>query len=160
VISTGNPFSFLVLFIAIVGVAILIFRVVKARPGGPEDSLRRTALGETTLFEGPVWVQAVKVPMGMGLTGGDLSRWTVVVRSGSIQLTSQFVGNFGPNSKNQLLLRSADVSMGMTRIGQRDCIALNGTSVNQLVEVYVSADGENQTLWSALSGAGVQTAPA
>jgi hypothetical protein len=160
VISTGNPFSFLVLIIAIAGVAMLIFRVVKARPGGPEGSLRRTALVETTLFEGPVWVHTVKVPMRMGLTGGDLSRWTLVVRSGSIQLTSQFVGNFGPNSKNQLFLRSADVSMGMTRIGQRDCIALNGISVNQPVEVYVSADGQNQALRSALSRAGVQTAPA
>jgi hypothetical protein len=160
VISTGNPFSFLVLFIAIAGVVILIFRVVKARPEGPEESLRRTAVGETTLFEGPVWVQAVKVPMRMGLTGGDLNRWTLVVRSGSIQLTSQFVGNFGPNSKNPLFLRSEDVSMGMTRIGQRDCIALNGISVNQPVEVYVSAEGQNQTLWSALSGAGVQTVPA
>jgi hypothetical protein len=160
VISTGNPFSFVVLIIAIAGVAMLIFRVVKARPGGPEGSLRRTALGETTLFEGPVWVQAVKVPMRMGLTGGDLSRWTLVVRSGSIQLTSQFVGNFGPKFKNQLFLRSADVCMGMTRIGQRDCIALNGISVNQPVEVYVSADGQNQALRSALSRAGVQTAPA
>jgi hypothetical protein len=94
------------------------------------------------------------------LTGGDLNRWTLVVRSGSIQLTSQFVGNFGPNSKNPLFLRSEDVSMGMTRIGQRDCIALNGISVNQPVEVYVSAEGQNQTLWSALSGAGVQTVPA
>jgi hypothetical protein len=159
-IPSGNPFSFLVLIIAVAGVAMLIFRVVKARPGGPEGSLRRTALAETTLFEGPVWVQAVKVPMRMGLTGGDLSRWTLIVRSGSIQLTSQFVGNFGPNSKNQLFLRSADVSMDMTRIGQRDCMVLNGISVNQPVEVYVSADGRNQALWSALSLAGVQIAPA
>jgi len=160
VISTGNPFNFLVLIIAIAGVAMLIFRIVKARPGGPEGSLRRTALGETTLFEGPVWVQAVKVPMRMGLTGGGLSRWTLVVRSGSIQLTGQFVGNFGPKFKNQLFLRSQDVCMGMTRIGQRDCIALNGISVNQPAEVYVSTDGQNQSLWSALSRVGVQTVPA
>jgi len=160
VISSGNPFSFLVLIVAIAGVAILIFRVVKARPGGPEDSLRRTSLGETTLFEGAVWVQTVKVPMRMGLTGGALSRWTLIVRSGSIQLTSQFVGNFGPKFKNQLFLRSQDVSIGMTRIGQRDCIAINGLSANQPVEVYVSVDGQNQALWSALTRAGVQTAPA
>jgi hypothetical protein len=160
VISTGNPFSFFVLFIAIAGVGVLIFRVVKARPSGPENSLRQTALGETTLFEGPVWVQAVKVPMRMDLTEGGLNRWTLVVRSGSIQLTSQFVGNFGPNSRNQLFLRSADVSMGMTRRGQRDCIAFHGISVDQPVEVYVSADGQNQTLWSALSEAGVRTATA
>ena len=126
------------------------------RPRG----FRRTALGETTFFEVPDWVQAVKVPMRMGLTGGDLSRWTLVVRSGSIQLTSQFAGNFGPKFKNQLFLRSADVSMGMTQIGQRDCIVLNGISVNQAAEVYVSADGQNQALWSALSRAGVQIAPA
>jgi hypothetical protein len=160
VISTGNPFSFLVLIIAIAGVAMVIFRAVKTSPGGPEGSLRRTALGETTLFEGPVWVQAVKVPMRMGLTGGALSRWTLVVRSGSIELTSQFVGNFGPKYKNQLFLRSADVSMSMTRIGQRDCVLLGGISVDQPVEVYVSADGQNQALRSALSRAGIQTASA
>ena len=74
--------------------------------------------------------------------------------------TNQSVcGELRSKFKNQLFLRSQDVSIGMTRIGSRDCIALNGLSANQPVEGYVSADGQNQALWSALSRAGVQTAP-
>jgi hypothetical protein len=44
--------------------------VLQARPGGPEGSLRRTALGETIFFEGHVWVRTSKAPLRMGLTGG------------------------------------------------------------------------------------------
>jgi hypothetical protein len=162
VLSTNNPFSFLVLIIVIAGVALLIVRVFQNRPGGPENSLRRSAVGEPILFEGRVWVRTVKAPwwMGgwMGRGGAALSRWNLAVRRGSIQLTSQAKGNFGPATKNNWFLRSDDVSMEMTRSGQRECIVLTGMSQNRPVEVWISADGQNQVVWSALARAGVHVA--
>ena len=155
-VSIGGAFHlfFLIVVLAVVG-SVVVSVVNRIRK--PADPIQQEAQAQSILFEGRVWVRSPP-SLRMGLLGGPISRWTLVVRSGSIELTGQLWGSAGPQYRHHLFLRSAGSSMWTTRIGQRDCIVLSGVAHGQPVEVCVSAGGQNQVVWSALSEAGVRSA--